>query len=360
MKAVIPTGGRGTRMRPLTFSQNKHFIPVANKPLIFYPIETVANAGIKDIALTYNLGGLEEVKNMLGDGSRWGVKFSYVLQEQPKGLANIFQVCEEYINGEPFVMHLGDNIFVKGISDFVDFFERHKPDGLVAMVHHKENTRLGVPYFDENGRLVKYVEKPENPPHDFAIPGLYFFSSVVFECFKGKDAIQPSARGEYEISAPYQWLIDKGKRVDVLEYKGKWLDPGKIDDWLSANEYLLENNLKPLVESEIDKSTIIDGKISVGKDSEIRNSKIKGPVVIGDKVIIEDSEIGPFCSIASSCEILNSKIKRSILMDGVRVSGVLEHPMEDSLVGTDTEVVGSNGKGATTRLFVGEKCKIQI
>lgn len=359
MKAIIPTGGRGTRMRPLTFSQNKHFIPVANKPLIFYPIETVANAGIKDIALTYNLGGLEEVKNLLGDGSRWGVTFSYVLQEQPKGLANIFQVCEEYLNGESFVMHLGDNIFVDGISDFVTHFGREKPDGLVAMVHHKENNRLGVPYFDEKGHLVKYVEKPENPPHDFAIPGLYFFSPVVFECFKGKDAIQPSNRGEYEISASYQWLIDKGKRVDVLEYKGKWLDPGKIDDWLSANEYLLENNLKVLVESEIDTSSKLEGKISIGKDTEIRNSKIKGPVVIGDRVIIENSEIGPFCSIANGCEVVNSKILRSILMDGVRVSGVLDHPMEDSLVGTDTEIIGK-GRGATTKLFVGEKCKIQI
>ncbi len=360
MKAVIPTGGRGTRMRPLTFSQNKHFIPVANKPLIFYPIETVANAGIKEIALTYNTGGLEEVKNMLGDGSRWGVKFSYVLQEQPKGLANIFQVCEEFVRGEPFVMHLGDNIFVDGISDLVVHFDKEKPDGLVAMVHHKENTRLGVPYFDDNGHLVKYVEKPENPPHDFAIPGIYFFSPLVFECFRGKDAIQPSARGEYEISAPYQWLIDKGKRVDVLEYKGKWLDPGKIDDWLYANEYLLENNFEQLVESKIDESSSVEGKIKLGKDSEIRNSKIKGPVVIGDKVIIEDSEIGPFVSIADGCEVINSEIKRSILMGGVRVSGVLEHPMEDSLIGTDTEVVGSDGKGAATKLFVGEKCKIQI
>lgn len=360
MKAIIPTGGRGTRMRPLTFSQNKHFIPVVNKSLIFYPIETVANAGIKEIALTYNLGGLEEVKNLLGDGSRWGVKFSYVLQEQPKGLANIFQVCEEFVAGDSFVMHLGDNIFVDGISEFVEHFEKEKPDGLVVMVHHKENTRLGVPYFDSHGRLERYVEKPENPPHDFAIPGLYFFSSLIFDCFRGADAIKPSARGEYEISAPYQWLIDKGKRVDVLEYKGKWLDPGKIDDWLSANEYLLKNNLEELIESKIDETSKVEGKIKLGKDSEVRNSKIKGPVVIGDKVIIENSEIGPYCSIADNCEVVNSKLKRSILMTGVRVSGVLEHPMEDSLVGTDTEVVGSDGKSGKTILFVGEKCKIQI
>ncbi len=360
MKAIIPTGGRGTRMRPLTFSTNKHFIPVANKPLIFYPVETIADVGIKEIGITYNPGYLEEVKSMLGNGSRWGLKFTYVLQEDPKGLANIFQVAEEYLNGESFVMHLGDNIFVDGIRDLVAHFEKSKPDGLVAMVHHSENNRLGVPYFDSDGHLIKYVEKPENPPHDFAIPGIYFFSSVVFRCFKGEDAIKPSDRGEYEISAPFQWLIDHNLKVDVLEYKGKWLDPGKADDWLFANEYLLKNNLQEKIESVIDKSSEIAGKISVGKHSEIRNSKIRGPVIIGDKGIIENSEVGPFTSVGDGCEIINSKVRSSVLMNGVRVSGVLEHPMEDSLIGTDSEIVGSNGKTAKTTLFVGEKCKIQI
>lgn len=359
MKAIIPTGGRGTRMRPLTFSTNKHFIPVANKPLIFYPIETVAAAGIKEIGITYNPGYLEEVEAILGDGSRWGIKFTYVLQENPKGLANIFQVCEEYLSGESFVMHLGDNIFVDGIDELVSHFQKKKPDGLVAMVHHKENTRLGVPYFDKDGHLVKYVEKPENPPHDFAIPGIYFFSPVVFRCFK-QDPIRPSQRGEYEISAPFQWLIDHGFRVDVLEYKGKWLDPGKVDDWLGANEYLLKNKLQVKMESDIDQSSKMEGKVSVGKHTEIRNSRIQGPVIIGDKVIIEDAEIGPYTAIGDESEIIRSKIKRSVLMNGVRVSGVLDHPMEDSLVGTDTEVIGSDGHGAKTTLFVGEKCRIQI
>lgn len=360
MKAIIPTGGRGTRMRPLTFSTNKHFIPVANKPLIFYPIETIANAGIKEVAITYNPGGLDEAKNFLGDGSRWGLKFTYVLQEQPLGLANIFQVCEDYLAGSSFVFHLGDNIFVGGINQLISHFDKEKPDGLVAMVHHKENTRLGVPYFDKDGHLIRYVEKPQNPPHDFAIPGVYFFTSKAFDCFKGEDKIKPSERGEYEISAPFQWLIDHNFRVDVLEYKGKWLDPGKIDDWLDANEYLLKYNLKEKVESEIDKTSTVDGEVSIGRHVEIRRSKVKGPVVIGDKVIIEDSEIYPFTSIGDGCEIIGSKIKRSVLMNGVRVSGVSEHPMEDSLVGTDSEVVSSNGRGATTRLFVGEKCKIQL
>ncbi|MDP3973492.1 MAG: glucose-1-phosphate thymidylyltransferase [Candidatus Daviesbacteria bacterium] len=360
MKAIIPTGGRGTRMRPLTFSANKHFIPVANKPLIFYPIETIADCGIKEIAITYNSEGLTEAKSFLGDGSRWGLKFSYILQEQPLGLANIFQVCEEYLNGEEFVLHLGDNIFIDGIKNFVDHFLRERPNGLVPMVHHKENTRLGVPYFDKKGHLIKYVEKPENPPHDFAIPGLYFFDKEVFECFKGKESLKPSSRGEYEISAPFQWLIDHRFRVDVLEYKGVWLDPGKFDDWLEANKFILKTKLKETSESKIDSSSKISGKVSLGKNCTIVNSKINGPSAIGDNVKIIDSEIKSFTSISDNCEVVSSKVENSVLMSGVKIINVKKRPIYESLIGTDTEIIGKDGWGAKTSLFVGEKCKIQL
>lgn len=359
MKAIIPTGGRGTRMRPLTFSTNKHFIPVANKPLIFYPVETVAETGIKDIAITYNLGGLDEVKSILGDGSRWGIKFTYVLQESPLGLANIVEVCEDFIGGDSFVFHLGDNIFVDGIKDAFDYFMKNKPNGLVTMLHHPENRRMGVPYFDKSNKLLRYVEKPENPPHDFAIPGLYFADASFFRCFKGEDRIKPSARGEYEIPSAFQWMIDHDLTVDVIEYKGTWLDPGKFDDWLEANEFLLKRNIKTKIESKIDAGSKIEGEVEIGEHAEIRGSKIKGPVIIGDKVIIENSEIGPYSSIGTGCEILNSKVKRSVLMSGVRIEGISDHPVEDSLIGTDSEIIGSDKK-ATTSLFIGEKCKIQL
>lgn len=333
-------------MRPLTFSTNKHFIPIANKPLIFYPIETVAESGIKDIAITYNPEGLDEAKEILGDGSRWGLTFTYILQPEPKGLSNIFQVCEDYLEGKSFVLHLGDNIFVDGINTFVETFNKEKVDGLVAMVHHKDNRRLGVPFFDKDGHLIKYVEKPENPPHDFAIPGLYFFSAAVFDCFKGEDAIKPSERGEYEISAPYQYLIDHGFKVLVQEYKGKWMDPGKFDDWLEANQYILKHKLKE--------------KIEIGKNSTIVKSKIKGPTIIGDNVTIEESGIGPYTSIAEGCQIINSNLENSVLMSGVKILNVNGHPIKNSLIGTDTEVLGTDGKGALTSLFVGEKCRIQV
>lgn len=360
MKAIIPTGGRGTRMRPLTFSTNKHFIPVANKPLVFYPIETVAQAGIKEIAITYNVGGLDEAKEVLGDGSRWGVKFTYVLQENPKGLANIFQVCEGYLKGEPFLLHLGDNIFVDGINELVDYFLKEKPNALVTMVSHKDNRRLGVPFFDDKGKFSRYVEKPENPPNNFGIPGLYFFDKNVFDCFKGKDAIKPSERGELEIGFPYNWLIEHNFKVDALEYKGKWMDPGKFDDWLEANKYLLEHSLEPALESKVDSTSQIEGNVSVGKNTTIVRSKIKGPSIIGDNVVINDSEIGSFTSISENCEISNSKLANSVLMSGVKILDVKMHPIDASLIGTDSEVIGSDGQGAKTALFVGEKCKIQI
>lgn len=347
-------------MRPLTFSANKHFIPIANKPIIFFPIEAVADAGIKKIAITYNVGGLDEAKSVLDDGSRWGLEFTYVLQQKPLGLANIFQVCEEYLKDESFVLHLGDNIFVSGIKDLVDYFQKEKPNALVTMLKHKDNKRLGVPFFDEKGKFIKYVEKPENPPNNLGIPGLYFFDANVFKCFKGEDAISPSDRGELEIGAPYNWLIEHGFKIDALEYKGVWLDPGKFDDWLEANKYLLEHSTKHVLESEVDSTSEVEGNVSIGKNTTILRSKIKGPSIIGDNVVINDSDIGSLTSISNNCEISNSKLGNSVLMNGVKIIDVQSHSIDASLIGTDSEVIGSDGQGAKTSLFIGEKCKIQI
>lgn len=346
-------------MQPLTFSANKHFIPVANKPLIFYPIETVVSAGIKEIGITYNPGFLDQVETILGTGEKWGVNFTYILQEKPAGLANIIEVSEQFINEELFLLHLGDNIFVDGIQELVDYFNEKHPVGLVPMVHHKENTRLGVPYFDDEGRFIKYVEKPRNPPHDFAIPGLYFFDPKVFECFKGEERIKPSERGEYEISAPYQWLLDRNLRVDVLEYKGKWLDPGKFNDWLEANQYLLDKKLEEGNEGEVDENSQLENRVKVGKGSRIINSEVRGPVVIGENVRVENSFIGPFTSIADNCEIVGSKVENTVLMNGVKIISV-KYPIDKSLIGTDSEIKNGLEHAHSMSLFIGEKCQIQI
>lgn len=359
MKAIIPTGGRGTRMQPLTFSTNKHFIPVANKPLVEYSIEAVAAAGIKEVAITYNPGWLGKIKDHLGTGRRWGLKFTYIKQEKPLGLANIFQVCEDYLSGDNFLMHLGDNIFTKGIKDYVRYFLKEKPNGLVTMVHHTENRRLGVPYFDKMGRLKRYVEKPKRPPHDYAIPGLYFFDNNVFKCFRGKDKIKPSARGEYEISSPYQWLIDHGYRVDVLEYVGEWLDPGKFNDWIEANQTLLDFNSDGKMQSKPDRNSSFHGRVSIGKKCKVRNSKIRGPVIIGNEVNIKDAFIGPYSSISDNCVIENCKLENSVLMQGVKIINV-HQPIDNSVIGTEAEISDVEGHSNCLELFVGEKSQIRL
>lgn len=358
MKAIIPTGGRGTRMQPITFSANKHFIPIANKPLIFYPIETIVDAGIKEIAITYNPGWLDKVQALLGNGKKWGANFTYVLQEEPKGLANIVEVCEKFVAGDAFVFHLGDNIFTEGIKEMVDYFQKNKPNGLLPMVHHSDNRRLGVPYFDKSNRLIKYVEKPPDPPHDFAVPGVYFADSNFFKSFNGKDKIKPSARGEYEIPAPFQWLVDHKYRVDVIEYKGKWLDPGKFDDWIETNEYILDNKLETKMESDT-KETSIEGRVSIGKNCEIVNSKIRGPVIIGDGAKIIDSYVGPYSSISNNCEILGSHVENSVIMEGVKILNV-ERPIDTSLIGTQAEIIKKVGPSNSLKLFIGEKSQIEI
>lgn len=360
MKAIIPTGGRGTRMQPLTFSSNKHFIPIANKPLIFFPIETVASAGIKEVIITYDMAYLDQAKSVLGDGSQWGLNFTYVLQEKPLGLANIFQICEEYLKGESFFLHLGDNIFVDGINKFVEHFEKHKPNALIPMVHHKENKRMGVPYFDEKGRLVKYVEKPENPPHDFAIPGLYFFDSNVFKCFKGEDQIQHSSRGELEISAPFQWLIDHKYTVDVLEYEGTWLDPGKFDDWMETNKFMVNYLVKEdEIKSKFGEDVSIEGKVHIGTGCVIERSFIKGPIIIGDNVEIKDSYLGPSTVISKGCRITGAHIENSEIMEKVIIDKFTDH-INLSLIGPESELTNLEKQKREISFFIGAKSKIII
>ena len=359
MKAIITAGGKGTRMRPLTFSTNKHLIPLANKPLLFYPIEAVVAAGIKEIGINYNPWQKEELVTALGDGSRWGVKFTFLLQEKPLGLANIIQIAKEFVGKEKFLMHLGDNIFYGGIKPMVDCFVGSALDGLVPILHHPENRRLGVPYFDKTGRLIKYVEKPPTPPHDFAIPGLYFFNHHVFECFQGKDAIKPSSRGELEISSPYQWLIDHHYQVDTYEFKGVWKDPGKFDDWIETNQFLLDHELKSECQSVIGEETRIEGRVRIGKNCQIKKAVLRGPTIIGDSVSITDSLIGPYSSINNNCEVIRANVENAILGESVKIKN-LGKPIEKSLIGEGTVIEGDHQLPAVIRLFVGNQCSLKL
>lgn len=337
MKAIIAAGGKGTRLRPLTFTSNKHLIPIANKPLILYPIEDLAQLGIKEVGIIVNETRLK-IENLLGSGKKWKIKITYIDQPEPLGLAHVVKISEKFLNKSPFIYHLGDNIFTKGIKKpFTDFVQT-KSDALLTIVEHQENYRLGVPFF-KNGKLVKVVEKPKNAPNKFGVPGLYFFSHNVFKAFRGKDAIKPSKRGELEIVDLYNYLIKKGYRVNVSQIKGRWLDPGKFDDSLEANKILLDLKIKNKIKGKLINNSKISGRVEIGKKSVIDNSTITGPVSVGENVYIQNSIIGPYTSIASNCEIRNSALENSIVMKRADIIDVNTR-IQDSMIGKDAILHG--------------------
>jgi len=346
-------------MRPLTFSANKHFIPIANKPLIHYAIETMTEAGIKDIGINYNPGQKQEIKSRLGTGRKWGVKFTYILQDQPLGLANIIEVSRQFLGKSRFVMSLGDNIFQGGIVGLVKKFNKSKANALLTTIHHSENTRMGVPYFDGNGKLLKVKEKPKSPPNDLAVPGLYFFDEHALECFSGSGAIRPSARGELEIGSIYNWLIKNKYSVEIGEFSGAWLDPGKFDDWLNTNQFLLDKTLKDNLKTKQRKGVKFEGRVKIGKNCRIKNSLLRGPVIIGDNVVIENSFIGPYSSVDDNCRLLNTKIENSILMKGVKIASP-GRPLDSCLIGEETVVKNSSHPLGTMELFLGNQCIVKL
>jgi len=359
MKGLITAGGRGTRMQPLTFSTNKHFIPIANKPLLFYAIEAMVEAGIKRIGINYNPSQKEEIENRLGRGEKWGVKFTYILQEKPLGLANIVEVSRQFLGKSRFVMHLGDNIFYGGIADLVNKFRKSRASALLVTIHHPENSRMGVPYLTKEGKLSRVVEKPELPPNDLAVPGLYFFDYHALKCFRGKGAIKPSARGELEIGSIYNWLLKNKFQVEVGEFDGIWRDPGKFDDWLSTNQFLLDKVLEAEPRARQRKGAKIEGRVKIGQGCQIKNSLLRGPIIIGDKVVIENSFIGPYSSIADDCQLTGTRLENTILMRGVKINSP-GRPLDTCLIGEETVIKNSLRHPGAMELFLGNRCIVKL
>ncbi|OGV97198.1 glucose-1-phosphate thymidylyltransferase [Microgenomates group bacterium RBG_16_45_19] len=356
MKAIIAAGGSGTRLRPLTFSSNKHLLPLANKPLLLYPIEAISETGIKEVGIIVN-ETRPAVEALLGSGGKWGLNLTYIEQAEPLGLAHVVLMAQAFLAGEPFVYHLGDNIFSQGIKEPFKTFEKEQPDALLTLVEHEENWRLGVPYFDEAGNLMKVVEKPEKPPNKYGVPGLYFFNHHVFEAFTGADKIKPSARGELEITDLYTYLLDHHYRVLTAKVPGRWLDPGKFTDMLEANTFLLQEKLAATVEGEVDQASILSGKVAIGKGTRIVNSRIIGPTAIAGDCLIEDAEVGPNVAIDTHCKLETVTIKNSILMQDATLID-LKRPLVDSMVGKNTEIWEENQ--ANVSLFIGDHCRVRL
>lgn len=353
MKALIASGGRGTRLRPITHTQNKHLIPIANKPILHYAIEAVAEAGIKQVGIVHNADS-NEVPKFIGDGSQWGITITYIPQERPGGLAQVVQLAEGFVGRDKFVFYLGDNMVVGGIKRFIDEFEESGCNCFLTLSRVKDPERFGVPEIS-NGRIISVEEKPKKPKSQYAVAGIYFYDHYIFEAVK---SLKASARGELEISDAHQYLIDKGLNVGYTEITGWWKDTGKPSDLLEANRLILDN-LSPHNDGSVDAHSDVAGKVIVGKGTKIINSKVRGPVIIGENCTIENSFIGPFSSIGDGTEVRNSEVEYSIILRDCKIISVGIR-IEGSILGNDVEIVEANGKPRVHRFRIGDQSRIEI
>ena len=358
MKALITSGGKGTRLRPITHTSNKHLIPIANKPMIHFAIEAVAGAGIKDVGIVYNPDTGDEIKKALGNGEQWGLNLTYILQEAPMGLAHVVKVSQDFIGDEPFVFYLGDNVVVGGVKRFVDDFLRERSNCHLVLSRVHDPERFGVPDI-RDGRIVGVEEKPRHPKSQYAVTGIYIYDSSIFEAVNN---IKPSARGELEISDAHHYLIEHGHRIGYSEITGWWKDTGKPEDLLEANRLTLDRVIgddEPIINGKVDDDSDIAGKVIISKGAQIIKSSIRGPVIIGENTIIENSYIGPFTSIYYDCHIKNSEVEYSIILEKCRIIDA-DIRIERSLLGREAEIVKCHSRPRTQKFIIGDQSIVEL
>lgn len=358
MKALILAGGAGTRLRPITHTRAKQLVPVANKPILFYGLEAMAEAGIKQVGMIVG-DTAAEVKAAVGDGSQWGLEVTYLPQSAPLGLAHCVLIAREFLAGEDFVMYLGDNLIRQGVKGFVDRFEVERRQFEPAAAHIllaqvPDPQRFGVAELDAGGQVVRLVEKPADPQSNLALVGVYLFGPAIHEAVA---AIAPSERGELEITDAIQWLVDHGHRVRSEELQGWWIDTGKLTPLLEANRLILET-LERRIDGTVDGDSRVEGRVVIEAGAVVEHSHIRGPAIIGAGTRIVHSFIGPFTAIDEDCQILYSEVEHSVILARSRV----DHGgrLEDSLLGRDVEVTRSTLLPRATRLMVGDDCQIDL
>lgn len=353
MKALIASGGRGTRLRPLTHTSNKHLIPIANKPILHYAIEAVRDAGITEIGIVVNADS-NEVPKFIGNGDRFGVRITYISQEKPAGLANVVLIAEPFIGREPFIFYLGDNMVVGGVKRFIDNFEKQKVNCFLTLARVKDPTHFGVPEI-KNNLIVRVEEKPKAPKSPFAVAGIYIYDHHIFEAVK---ALKPSPRGEYEISDAHQYLLDHDYRVGYAEITGWWKDTGMPSDLLEANRLILDN-ITSSTDGSVDEQSDIAGKVRMQSSAKIISSRIRGPVIIGNDCVIENSYIGPFTSIGDGTIIRNSEVEYSIVMQQCKIENV-NIRIESSILGNEVEIVEAGRLPRTHRFMIGDQSRVEV
>lgn len=353
MKGLVLAGGSGTRLRPITYTSAKQLVPVANKPVLFYVLEQLRAAGIEDVGIVVG-DTREEIERAVGDGSRWGIDVTYILQEQPAGLAHAALVAAPFLADDPFVMFLGDNLLEGGVTSHVEHFARHQPGAHVLLTPVDDPRRFGVAELDDDGRVVQLVEKPDDPPSDLALMGVYFFGPEILDAAR---RIEPSARGELEITDAIQRLVDDGALVTATIHRGWWLDTGKKDELLEANRTVL-GSLARRIDGVIDADSSVVGPVVVEEGAHIERSQVRGPVVVGAGTRLVDSYVGPFTSIGPACVIERSELEFSVVLEGCVITDVAR--LQGTLLGREVTVCRTDRRPSGHRLLVGDHGVVEI
>lgn len=357
MKALILSGGKGTRLRPLTYTGAKQLVPVANKPILWYGIEGIVAAGITDIGIIISPETGEEVKAKTGNGDRFGAKITYILQDKPAGLAHAVKIAQPFLGDSPFIMYLGDNLIQSDLSLFLERFKTQQTDALILLRQVPNPTAFGVAEVDENGRVLHLVEKPKVPPSNLALVGIYFFSNAIHDAIA---CIQPSARGELEITDAIQCLIDQQKKVEACQLEGWWLDTGKKDDLLEANRIILDTTcLTPSILGEIDDRSQVIGRVIIAPGTKIINCTIRGPVTIGSDCHLENCFIGPYSSIGDKVSLIDVEIDHSVILQGAKVVGIHQR-IVDSVIGQRAHLIVAPQRPKALRFMIGDDSQIEL
>jgi glucose-1-phosphate thymidylyltransferase len=353
LKGLILSGGKGTRLRPITHTSAKQLVPVANKPVLFYGIEALAQAGIEEVGIIIAPETGEEIRAAVGDGSRFGVRIEYIVQDQPSGLAHAVLTAERFLGDSAFVMYLGDNLLQGGIEDLVAAFRANRPDALILLTPVADPEHYGVAELS-NGTVVRLVEKPAEPKTDLALVGVYMFTPQVHDAAK---AIKPSRRGELEITDAIQHLVDKGLRVEPHIVKGWWKDTGQLEDMLAANRLVLDT-IEARMDGEL-VSSQVDGRVVIEEGARLERSTVRGPAIIGAGARLIDCYIGPYTAVGRHCAIENAEVEHSILLEGSVVRD-LEGRMESSLLGRNVTVGRDRRQPRAFRFMVGDNSEVGI
>jgi glucose-1-phosphate thymidylyltransferase len=354
LKGLILSGGKGTRLRPITHTSAKQLVPVANKPVLFYGIEAMAQAGISDVGIIIAPETGDEVKAAAGDGSRFGVRITYILQDAPSGLAHAVLTAEPFLTESPFVMYLGDNLLQGGIDDLVTAFRSETPDALILLTPVSDPQSYGIAELDEAGAVVRLVEKPREPRSDLALVGVYMFTAGIHDAAR---AISPSARGELEITDAIQHLVDSGRRVEPHIVRGWWKDTGQLEDMLAANRLVLDT-VERSVEGELIDSQV-DGRVVIEAGARLERCTVRGPTIIGGGARLTDCYVGPYTAIGDDCVIESAEVEHSILLSGSSVTD-LPGRMESSLLGRNVKIGRDDRQPRAYRFLVGDQSEISI